>query len=220
MPLPVTVLPPIGGSEPETTNSKLDVGVDKAGGYVCRIFGTVGARFCADYMSVRYFVLLSIGLVLVSGMAMVRLAPALKANGRSTTLLVSEQTNDANKLPDLQNSSITVAVENAEECGRISTLVATSPLFKRTMTDRKHNLAEATPICWACGGSINATDRYCSSCGAPKKLYSQVTSETSTSKFCSDATFCPKCGGKVSSALQFLTYHRRSPGSAGVAVSV
>jgi Double zinc ribbon len=216
-PPPVTPLPPVataagsndekiaplGGIEPETTNSKLDVGVDQVGAYVCRLVGSVGAiylqqRFCADPMPVRYFVLVLIGLALVSGVAMVRLAPALKGNGPSTTLLPSEPSIDASepvkKLPDPQNSSVT------------------SPLFKRTMTDERNNSPQITPNCWACGGNINATDRFCSACGAPKKLYSQVTSQTPSAELPSDTAFCPKCGGKVSNALQVLTSTERSIG--------
>jgi hypothetical protein len=30
------IAPPLGGAEPEMTNSKLDIGVDQAEGYVCR----------------------------------------------------------------------------------------------------------------------------------------------------------------------------------------
>ena len=71
---------PLGGTEAERTNSKLDVG---SGAYVCRLVGSVGAiylqqRFCADFMPVSYFVLLVIGLALVSGVAMVRLASHLQ----------------------------------------------------------------------------------------------------------------------------------------------
>jgi hypothetical protein len=61
----------LGVTEPGRTNSKV-------GSYVCRLVGSVGAiylqqRFCADPIPVRYFVLLLIGLALVSGGAMVRL---------------------------------------------------------------------------------------------------------------------------------------------------
>jgi hypothetical protein len=61
------------------------------------------------------------------------------------------------------------------------------------------------PNCWACGGNINATDRFCSACGAPKTLYSQVKCQTCSAELPSDAAFCPKCGGKVSDALPVLT---------------
>src|SRR5262249_39935500 len=125
MPLPVTPLPPLAtaaasndevarplGSAEPATNPKLDVGVDQVGGYVCRLVGFVSAKFCADYISVRYFILLLIGLALVSGIAMVRLGPTLKGNGRSTSLLLSEPSNhasDVKELSDLQNSSVIVA---------------------------------------------------------------------------------------------------------------
>jgi Double zinc ribbon len=229
MPLPVTPLPPLpsvataaasndeviarplGSAEPATANSKLDVGVDGVGGYVCRIVGFVGAKFCADYMSVRYFVLLLIGIALASGIAMVRLGPALKGNGRSTALLLSEPSNHASDVKELQNSNVIVAAPqkaDAVKGGGISTL-ARSPLFKRAMTDQGDNFPEA-PICWACGGNINATDRFCSACGAPKKIYSQVTSQTSSSEIPSDTVFCPNCGSKVSNALQVLTSTDRS----------
>jgi hypothetical protein len=74
---------PLGVTEPERINSKLDVGVDQVGVYVCRLVGSVGAiylqqRFCADPSPVRYFVLLLIGLALVSGVAMMRLASHLQ----------------------------------------------------------------------------------------------------------------------------------------------
>jgi len=54
---------PLGGTEPETTNSKLDVDIDQVGAYVCRLVGSVGAiylqqRFCVDPIPVRYFALL------------------------------------------------------------------------------------------------------------------------------------------------------------------
>src|SRR6516165_5563537 len=74
---------PLGGTEPETTNSKLDVDVDQVEAYVCGLVGSVGAiylqqRFCVDPMPVRYFALLLIGLALIWGVAMVRLASHLK----------------------------------------------------------------------------------------------------------------------------------------------
>jgi hypothetical protein len=74
---------PLGVTEPERINSKLDVGVDQVGVYVCRLVGSVGAiylqqRFCADPSPVRYFVPLLIGLALVSGVAMMRLASHLQ----------------------------------------------------------------------------------------------------------------------------------------------
>ena len=74
---------PLEGAEPETTNSKLDVDVDQVEAYVCGLVGSVGAiylqqRFCVDPMPVGYFTLLLIGLALISGMAMVRLASHLK----------------------------------------------------------------------------------------------------------------------------------------------
>ena len=76
-------LAPLEGAEPETTNSKLDVDVDQVEAYVCGLVGSVGAiylqqRFCVDPMPVRYFALLLIGLALISGVAMVRLASHLK----------------------------------------------------------------------------------------------------------------------------------------------
>jgi hypothetical protein len=205
----------LGGTEPEMTNPKLDVGVDQVEAYVCRLVGSIGARFCASFMPVRYFVLMLIGLTLVSGVAMVRLAPALKGYGPSTTLLPSDTSNHASevkKLPDPQNASVIVAADqkaNAGEGGGISTL-AKSPLFKRTMRNQRDNSPEVTPNCWACGGNINAIDRFCSACGAPKKLYSQVTSQTSSSELPSDTAFCPKCGGKVINALQVQTSIDRS----------
>jgi hypothetical protein len=69
---------PLGVTEPGRTNSKLDVGVDQVGSYVCRLVGSLGAiylqqKFCAGPIPVSYFVLLLIGLALVSGGAMVRL---------------------------------------------------------------------------------------------------------------------------------------------------
>src|SRR5262249_34350258 len=42
----------------------------------------------------------------------------------------------------------------------------------------------------------------CPACGAPRKLYFQVTSHTSTSELCSDTAFCPKCGGKANDPQQ------------------
>ena len=143
---------------------------------------------------------------------MVRLGPALKGNGRSTALLLSEPSNHASDVKELQNSNVIVAAPQKADAGKgggISTL-ATSPLFKRTMRDQRDNSPEVTPNCWACGGNINATDRFCSACGAPKKLYSQVTSQTSSSELPSDTAFCPKCGGKVINALQVLTSTDRS----------
>ena len=86
--------------------------------------------------------------------------------------------------------------------------MATSPVFKRTMTQRE-NSPGVTPNCWACGGNINATDRFCSACGVPSNLYSQVTSQTSSSELPSDTAFCPKCGGKVINA-QVITSTDRS----------
>jgi len=212
---------PLGGTEPEMTNPKLD---DQVGAYVCRLAGFIGARFCADFMSVRYFVLMLIGLTLLSGVAMVRLAPTLKGYGPSTTLLPSDPSNHASEVKKLQhprNSSVIVAADqkaNAEEGGGFSTL-ATSPVFKRTMKEQMENSPGVTPNCWACGGNINVTDRFCSACGVPSKLYSQVTSQTSSSELPSDTAFCPKCGGKVINA-QVITSTDRSqeptPMDAGV----
>ena len=201
---------PLGGTEPKMTNPKLD---DQVGAYVCRLAGFIGARFCADFMSVRYFVLILIGLTLLSGVAMVRLAPTLRGYGSSTTLLPSDPSNHASevkKLPHPRNSSVIVAADqkaNAEEGGGFSTL-ATSPVFKRNMTQGQ-NSPGVTPNCWACGGNINATDRFCSACGVPSNLYSQVTSQTSSSELPSDTAFCPKCGGKVINA-QVITSTDRS----------
>ena len=144
---------------------------------------------------------------------MVRLGPALKGNGRSTPLLLSEPSNhggDVIELPDLE-SVIVAAPQKADagKGGRISTL-ARSPLFKRAMTDQGDNFPGVTPICWACGGNMKATDRFCSACGAPKTIYSQGTSQTSSLEILPDTPFCPNCGGKISNALQVLTSTDRS----------
>ena len=77
------------------------------------------------------------------------------------------------------------------------------------MTQQRKNSPGVIPNCWACGGNINATDRFCSACGVPSKLYPQVTSQTSSSEFRSDTEFCPKCGGKVINA-QVITSTDRS----------
>jgi ribosomal protein S27AE len=145
---------------------------------------------------------------------MVRLAPALKdygpPTGRSTSrgsILPSDLSNHASEvktLPVSQNSNVIVAADqksNAEGGGGFSTL-ATGTMFKRIVTDQRDNSPEVTPNCWACGGNINATDRFCSKCGAPRKLYSQGTSQTSSSELPTDTVFCPKCGGTVINALQ------------------
>jgi hypothetical protein len=72
-------------------------------------------------MSVRYFVLLLIGLALVSGVAMVRLVFALNGNGRYTAFLPIELPNHAREvkeLPDLQNSSIIIAADEKANAGK------------------------------------------------------------------------------------------------------
>jgi hypothetical protein len=223
MPLPVTPLPPLAttaasndevarpleSAEP-ATNPKLDVGVDQVGGYVCRLVGFVSAKFCADYMSVRYFALLLIGLALVSGIAMVRLGPALKGNGRSTSLLLSEPSNhesDVKELSDLQNSSVIVAALQKPDSGKGGGI---SILARNPLTNEGDNFPEVTSICWACGGNMKTTDRFCSACGAPRTIYSQGTSQTSSSEILPDTAFCPNCGGKVSKALHVLTSTDRS----------
>jgi Double zinc ribbon len=216
----------LGGTEPEPTNPKLDVGVGQVGAYVCRLVGSVGAiylqqRFCADPVRVSYFVFVLIGLALVSGVAMVRLAPALKGNSPSTTLLPSEPSIDASKpvkrLLAPQSPSVIVPADQKVNAGEGGGFVAsagvfqnTSSLFKPTMTDQRNNSSEVTPSCWACGENINATDRFCSACGAPKKLYSQVKCQTCSAELPSDAAFCPKCGSKVTDALPVLTTTKQS----------
>jgi len=132
---------------------------------------------------------------------------------RSTPLLLSEPSNhggDVIELPDLE-SVIVAAPQKADagKGGRISTL-ARSPLFKRAMTDQGDNFPGITPICWACGGNMKATDRFCSACGAPKTIYSQGTSQTSSLEILPNTPFCPNCGGKISNALQVLTSTDRS----------
>ena len=83
-------------------------------------------------------------------------------------------------------------------------------MFKRIMTDQRDNSPEVTPNCWACGGNINATDRFCSKCGAPRKLYSQEQVRPRLRSFPPTQRFARTCGGKVINALQVLTSTDRS----------
>jgi hypothetical protein len=211
-PPPVTPLPPVattagsndektaqlGGTEPEPTIPKLDVGVGQVGASVCRLVGSVGAtylqqRFCADPVRVSYFMFVLIGLALVSGVAMVRLAPALKSNSPSTTLLPSKPSIYAGK------PSVIVPADQGADGGEGGGIAALASVFP-----------EITPNCWACGAEMNTTDRFCSACGAPKKLYSQVKCQSCSAELPSGAAFCPKCGGKVSDAPPVLTSTEQS----------
>jgi hypothetical protein len=52
---------------------------------------------------------------------------------------------------------------------------------------------------------MKATDCFCSACGAPKTIYPQEISGTSSSEILSATGFCPTCGGKGSNPLEVLT---------------
>jgi hypothetical protein len=188
----------LGGTEPEPTNPKLDVG-GQVGAYVCRLIGSVGATYlqrnlCADPVRISYFMLVLVGIALVSGAAKVSLATALKGNSPSTTLFPSAPSTDATmpdkQLQDPQNSSIIVSANQKANEGQSGVITA--------LTDQTNNSREVTANCRACGAELNATDRFCSACGAPKKSHSQVNCQTCSVELPSDAAFCPNCGAKVS----------------------